>query len=211
MYFNSIKIVLSLNIKQHKSYCNIIKKFIDTTEAIMKKLLTMFWSFFKIGAFTFGGGYAMVSLMEREVVNTKEWMSKEEFIDTLVISQSLPGTFAVNTSIFIGYKIAGTMGAIMALLGTVLPSFFTIIIIATFFMQFRNNYYVDLAFKGISPAVPALVLIAVISLAKAVEKNVRNIILIIITVLLISFFKVHPVIVIIASAIYGVIYYRERV
>lgn len=177
----------------------------------MKKLLTMFWSFFKIGAFTFGGGYAMVSLMEREVVNTKEWMSKEEFIDTLVISQSLPGTFAVNTSIFIGYKIAGTMGAIMALLGTVLPSFFTIIIIATFFMQFRNNYYVDLAFKGISPAVPALVLIAVISLAKAVEKNVRNIILIIITVLLISFFKVHPVIVIIASAIYGVIYYRERV
>jgi chromate transporter len=203
--------VLSLNIKHHKSYYNIMKKFTDTMEAIMKKLLTMFWSFFKIGAFTFGGGYAMVSLMEREVVNTKEWMSKEEFIDTLVISQSLPGTFAVNTSIFIGYKIAGTMGAIMALLGTVLPSFFTIIIIATFFMQFRNNYYVDLAFKGISPAVPALVLIAVISLAKAVEKNVRNIILIIITVLLISFFKVHPVIVIIASAIYGVIYYRERV
>lgn len=203
--------MLSLNIKHHKSYYNIMKKFTDTMEAIMKKLLTMFWSFFKIGAFTFGGGYAMVSLMEREVVNTKEWMSKEEFIDTLVISQSLPGTFAVNTSIFIGYKIAGTMGAIMALLGTVLPSFFTIIIIATFFMQFRNNYYVDLAFKGISPAVPALVLIAVISLAKAVEKNVRNIILIIITVLLISFFKVHPVIVIIASAIYGVIYYRERV
>lgn len=177
----------------------------------MKKLITMFWSFFKIGAFTFGGGYAMVSLMEREVVDTKKWMSKEEFIDTLVISQSLPGTFAVNTSIFIGYKIAGTTGAIMALLGTVIPSFFTIIIISTFFMQFRNNYYVNLAFKGISSAVPALVLIAVVSLSKSVEKNCRNIILIIITVVLISFLKVHPVIVIIASAIYGVIYYRERV
>lgn len=177
----------------------------------MKKLLTMFWSFFKIGAFTFGGGYAMVPLIEVEVVGKKKWIDKEEFLDTLVIAQSFPGALAVNTSIFIGYRIGGTIGAIMALLGTVLPSFFIIIFIASFFMQFRNNYYVDLAFKGISAAVPVLVLIAVVSLSKSIKKNYRNAILILITIVLISFFKIHPVIVILASGIYGVIYYRERV
>ncbi|RXM75508.1 chromate transporter [Clostridium tetani] len=177
----------------------------------MKKLITMFWSFFKIGAFTFGGGYAMVPLIEVEVVYKKKWIDKEEFLDTLVIAQSFPGALAVNTSIFIGYRIGGTIGAIMALLGTVLPSFFIIIFIASFFMQFRNNYYVDLAFKGISAAVPVLVLIAVVSLSKSIKKNYRNAILIIITIVLISFFNIHPVIVILASGIYGVIYYRERV
>ncbi|BDR66252.1 chromate transporter [Clostridium tetani] len=177
----------------------------------MKKLITMFWSFFKIGAFTFGGGYAMVPLIEVEVVDKKKWIDKEEFLDTLVIAQSFPGALAVNTSIFIGYRIGGTIGAIMALLGTVLPSFFIIIFIASFFMQFRNNYYVDLAFKGISAAVPVLVLIAVVSLSKSIKKNYRNAILIIITIVLISFFKIHPVIVILASGIYGAIYYRERV
>ncbi|SUY54661.1 chromate transport protein [Clostridium tetani] len=98
----------------------------------MKKLLTMFWSFFKIGAFTFGGGYAMVPLIEVEVVDKKKWIDKEEFLDTLVIAQSFPGALAVNTSIFIGYRIGGAVGAIMALLGTVLPSFFIIIFIASF-------------------------------------------------------------------------------
>lgn len=177
----------------------------------MKKLITMFWSFFKIGAFTFGGGYAMVPLIEIEVVDKKKWIDKEEFLDTLVIAQSFPGALAVNTSIFIGYRIAGPLGAIVALLGTVLPSLFIIILIASFFMQFRNNYYVDLAFKGISAAVPVLVLIAVVSLSKSIKKNYRNAILILITIVLISLLKIHPVIVILASGIYGVIYYRERV
>ncbi|BDR88677.1 chromate transporter [Clostridium tetani] len=153
----------------------------------------------------------MVPLIEVEVVDKKKWIDKEEFLDTLVIAQSFPGALAVNTSIFIGYRIGGTIGAIMALLGTVLPSFFIIIFIASFFMQFRNNYYVDLAFKGISAAVPVLVLIAVVSLSKSIKKNYRNAILIIITIVLISFFKIHPVIVILASGIYGAIYYRERV
>ncbi|WP_125151928.1 chromate transporter [Clostridium rectalis] len=177
----------------------------------MKKLMNMFWSFFKIGAFTFGGGYAMIPLIEVEVVDKKKWISKEEFLDIVVISQSFPGALAVNASTFVGYKVEGVKGAIMALLGTILPSFSIILIIASFFMQFRNNYYVDLVFKGISAAVPVLVLIAVISLSKSVKKNYMNLILVLVTVLLVSIIKIHPVVVIILSGIYGYFYYREKV
>jgi chromate transporter len=125
----------------------------------MRKILEMFISFLKIGAFTFGGGYAMIPLIEEEVVKNKKWIEKEEFIDILVVSQSLPGALAVNCSIFLGYKIGGVIGGIMALLAVVLPSFLIIIIIAAFFMQFRDNYYVNAAFKGITAAVPMLVLV----------------------------------------------------
>ncbi|MDZ5016597.1 chromate transporter, partial [Clostridium perfringens] len=87
----------------------------------MRKILEMFISFLKIGAFTFGGGYAMIPLIEEEVVKNKKWIEKEEFIDILVVSQSLPGALAVNCSIFLGYKIGGVIGGIMALLAVVLP------------------------------------------------------------------------------------------
>lgn len=177
----------------------------------MKKLLTMFWSFFKIGAFTFGGGYAMIPLIQGEVVDNKKWISKEDFLDILVISQSFPGALAVNTSTFIGYKIGGILGALMALLGTVLPSFVIILFIAAFFVEFRNNHYVDLAFKGISAAVPMLVLIAVVSLSKSVKRNYMNAFVVITTIFLLRFLNIHPVIVIIISGFYGYFYYRKRV
>lgn len=177
----------------------------------MKKLLTMFWSFFKIGAFTFGGGYAMIPLIQREVVDNKKWISKEDFLDILVISQSFPGALAVNTSTFIGYKIEGILGALMALLGTVLPSFVIILCIAAFFMEFRTNHYVDLAFKGISAAVPMLVLIAVVSLSKSVKRNYMNVFIVAATIFLLRFLNIHPVIVIIISGFYGYFYYRKRV
>ncbi|MGV2794845.1 chromate transporter, partial [Clostridium perfringens] len=141
----------------------------------MRKILEMFISFFKIGAFTFGGGYAMIPLIEEEVVKNKKWIEKEEFIDILVVSQSLPGALAVNCSIFLGYKIGGVIGGIMALLAVVLPSFLIIIIIAAFFMQFRDNYYVNAAFKGITAAVPMLVLVGAVSLSKGLPKNTRTV------------------------------------
>lgn len=112
----------------------------------------------------------MIPLIEEEVVNKNSWISKEDFLDILVISQSFPGALAVNCSTFIGYKVSNLPGAILALLGTILPSFFIILCIASFFMQFRNNYYVDLIFKGINGAVPVLVLVAVISLSKSIKK-----------------------------------------
>lgn len=177
----------------------------------MKNLIEMFFTFFKIGAFTFGGGYAMIPLIEREVVSSKHWIGKDEFTDIIVISQSFPGAMAVNTSIFIGYKISGFKGAVVALLGTILPSFFIILIIATFFMQFRDYEIINKAFLGIGAAVPVLVLIAVQSLSKSVEKNTRNIIIVIASVIAISLFNIHPIIVILVSAVYGIISFRKVV
>lgn len=177
----------------------------------MEKVLKMFISFLKIGAFTFGGGYAMIPIIEKEVVDKNKWVSKDEFMDMLVVAQSLPGAMSVNTSIFIGYKIGGVLGAVMALLGVALPSFLIILLVATVFMQFRSNYYVNLAFKGISAAVPVLVLTGVVSLAKGVDKNKRNIIIFIISLVALIIFKVNPIIVIIIAAIFGAVFLKGKV
>lgn len=177
----------------------------------MKKSLELFLSIFKIGTFTFGGGYAMIPLIEEEVVVNKGWISKEEFLDILVVSQSLPGALAVNTSVFLGYKIGGFIGAMVALLAVILPSFLIILIIAVFFMKFRDNYYVNAAFKGITAAVPMLVLIGAISLSKGLEKNIRTLITIIVGIIALVFFNIHPVLVIIISGLYGVIFLKKQV
>ena len=177
----------------------------------MKKSLELFLSIFKIGTFTFGGGYAMIPLIEEEVVVNKGWISKEECLDILVVSQSLPGALAVNTSVFLGYKIGGFIGAMVALLAVILPSFLIILIIAVFFMKFRDNYYVNAAFKGITAAVPMLVLIGAISLSKGLEKNIRTLITIIVGIIALAFFNIHPVLVIIISGLYGVIFLKNQV
>ncbi|SUY48050.1 chromate transport protein [Clostridium putrefaciens] len=177
----------------------------------MKELIVMFFSFFKIGAFTFGGGYAMIPLIEKEVVESKRWISKDDFTDILVISQSFPGALPVNSSLFIGYKLGGVLGAIVALLGVIIPSFLIILTIATFFMRFRDNYIVDNVFKGIAGAVPVLVLVAVRSLSKSVKKNTINILITIICVVSITVFNVHPVIMIFIAAIYGIIFLGKQV
>ena len=177
----------------------------------MKKLIELFISIFKIGAFTFGGGYAMIPLIEEEVVNNKGWLSKEEFVDILIVAQSLPGALAVNTSIFLGYKISGILGAITALMAVILPSFFIILIIAIFFMQFRNHYYINAAFQGITAAVPMLVLVGAISLSKGLSKNLRTILTIIIALIALMFFNIHPVLVVVISGVYGAIFLREKV
>ena len=177
----------------------------------MDKVLKMFIAFFKIGAFTFGGGYAMIPIIEEEVVNKQKWVSKEEFMDMLVVAQSFPGAMSINCSIFIGYKIAGVLGGVIALLGVALPSFLIILIVATFFMKFRENYYVNLVFKGISAAVPVLVLTGVISLAKGIDKNIRNGITIVLALIALVIFKVNPIIVIIVAAIYGAVFLRKKV
>lgn len=178
----------------------------------MNKNLIMFFSFFKIGAFTFGGGYAMIPIIEEEVVNSKKWVSKEDFSDLIAISQSFPGALAVNSCIFIGYKVSGFIGAILALLGVVLPSFLIILLVASFFLNFRSNPIIDKCFKGINAAVPVLVLIAVQSLSKSIDKkNITNWVILILTIILIGIFNVHPFIIIICSALYGAIFLRKKV
>ncbi|MDO5497274.1 MAG: chromate transporter [Alistipes sp.] len=135
----------------------------------MKKFAELFWSFFKIGLFTFGGGYAMISIIEREVIRRKGWIEQKEFLDLLTIAQSAPGPIALNTSVFVGYKMYGYRGALSALLGVALPSFLIILLIAIFFAQFRHNPVVDAAFKGMRPAVVALIIAPILGFTKGMK------------------------------------------
>lgn len=135
----------------------------------MQSLPNIFLSFFKIGLFTFGGGYAMLPLIEQELIVRHKWIERKEFLDLLTLAQSVPGPIAVNTSVFVGYKVRGLKGAAAALLGTVLPSFVIILAIALFFADIRHNPYVDAAFKGMRPAVVALILWPVITLARGLH------------------------------------------
>ena len=132
-------------------------------------LLDLFTTFFKIGLFTFGGGFAMIPLIEREVIERKRWIERKDFVDMLVLAQSVPGPVAVNTAVFVGYKRAGVAGAVAATLGTVLPSFIVILLLALFFAEVRNNLYVDAAFRAMRPAVVALIVAPLMGLVKGMK------------------------------------------
>ena len=132
-------------------------------------LLKLFKTFFKIGLFTFGGGYAMIPLIQREVIERHKWIDEKDFLDMLVLAQSTPGPIAVNTSVFVGYKMAGVAGAIAATLGTVLPSFIVILLLALFFAEVRENRFIDAAFRAMRPAVIALIVAPLIGLVKGMK------------------------------------------
>lgn len=166
---------------------------------------TLFLTFFKIGAFTIGGGYAMLPLIQREVVG-RGWMKDDEFMDLFAVTQSLPGTFAINISIFIGYKLKKTRGALACMFGSILPSFFIILLIALFFTHVTDNVWVEKAFKALRPATVAL--IAVPCLTTALKLKLKKSILFIplISALLIWLGDVSPVYIIIVSALGGIMY-----
>ena len=132
-------------------------------------LWNLFISFLKIGAFTFGGGYAMVPIIEREVIERRGWVAREDFMDLLTVAQSAPGPIALNTAVFVGYKICGVRGALSALLGIVLPAFTIILLVAIFFADIRENQIVDAAFKAMRPAVVALIIAPVLGLARGMK------------------------------------------
>lgn len=165
--------------------------------------LQLFWTFFKIGAFTLGGGYAMIPLVQREVVDHRCWMGEEEFLDLIALAQSAPGIIAVNTAVFVGYKIAGRRGVVMSVLGATLPSFLIILLIAMCFKHFRDNPHVEAAFKGIRPAVVALIAAPLYKMAKAAKVTWKNVWIPIAAALLIWLAGVNPVIVIIAAIVGG--------
>ena len=130
-----------------------------------------FKTFFKIGIFTLGGGYAMIPLIEEEVVNKHKWVDKDEMLDLIAVAQSCPGVFAINIAIFIGYKLRKVRGAIATALGTALPSFLIILAIAIFFKQFEDNKVVAAIFRGIRPAVVALIAVPTFRLAQRAKLN----------------------------------------
>ncbi len=148
----------------------------------LKRILRLFLVFFKIGLFTFGGGYAMVAVMEREFVEKKGWINHEEFLDIIGIAESSPGPLAVNSATFIGYKYGKFFGALLATLGVVLPSFIIIFAISFFFEQFLALEYVGYAFRGIQACVAFLILSAGIKMLKHLKRTAFNVIMVSLTV-----------------------------
>lgn len=169
---------------------------------------TSFSTFFKIGLFTIGGGYAMIPLIEADVVEKRKWVEREEFLDLMAIAQSCPGIFAVNMSIFIGYKLRGVKGSIVCALGTVLPSFLIILGLALFFQQFRDNETVQRIFMGIRPAVVALIAAPTFKMAKSAKINKSNIWIPIVGALMIWLLGVSPIYIIIFAGLGGYLYGR---
>ena len=167
-----------------------------------------FRTFVKIGIFTLGGGYAMIPLIEEEVVNRHRWVSKDEMLDLIAIAQSCPGVFAINISIFIGYKLNKVRGALATTMGTALPSFMIILAIAMFFHQFEDNHVVAAMFQGIRPAVVALIAVPTFNMGKRAKLNKFTIWIPIVSALLIWLMGVSPIWIIIAAGIGGYIYGR---
>ena len=166
----------------------------------------LFSTFFKIGLFTIGGGYAMIPMIEAEVVDKYKWVSKEEFLDLIAISQSCPGVFAINISIFIGYKLRKVKGAVVTALGTALPSFLIILAIALFFQRFKDNEVVAAIFRGIRPAVVALIAVPTFNLAKSAHLTWANCWIPIVGALAIWLLGVSPIYIILAAGLGGYLY-----
>ncbi|MDE6555977.1 MAG: chromate transporter [Duncaniella sp.] len=147
----------------------------------------LFTTFFKIGAFTFGGGWAMISIIEKEIVDKHGWIERSEFLDLLAVAQSLPGILAVNISVAVGDKLRGSKGSVVAALGTILPSFLIILAIAIFLTPdlIKNNATLSAIFKGIRPAVVALIIAPVITSARAAKIGWKTIAIPVVTALLI--------------------------
>ena len=172
----------------------------------LRNMFELFRTFFQIGLFTIGGGYAMIPLIERKVVDEKAWVSDKELLDLIAVAQSCPGVFAVNISIFIGLKRKGNWGALVSAIGTCLPSFLCILAIALVFQQFRENVYVEHFFNGIRPAVVALIAIPVFRMAKSAKVNRYNVWIPSAASFLIWMFGVSPIFIVVAAGVSGYVY-----
>lgn len=170
----------------------------------MKFYWQLFLAFFKIGAFTFGGGYAMIPLIQREVVSKKKWLEEPEFIDMLALAQSVPGPIALNTAVFVGYKKKGVKGSIVTSLGIILPSFIIILLIALVFTEFKSNPTVERVFKGIRPAVVALIAAPLWKMGKSAGITRKTIIIPVGAALLIWLLGISPIYMVIAAIIGGI-------
>ena len=171
----------------------------------MKRVWTLFYVFLKIGAFTFGGGYAMIPLIEREVVERKGWITAEDMLDIIAIAESTPGPIAINTATFVGYKTAGVFGSAAATLGVVLPSFVIISIISLVLQEFRDLQAVQFAFQGIRAGVLALIVKALWSMYKKCPKSLFSYIVMAASFIVAAFTNIHIILIIVAAAAAGII------
>ena len=172
---------------------------------MLKKLFTLFLTFFKIGAFTFGGGYAMIPLIQRETVENQGWISDDDILEIIAIAESTPGPIAINSATFVGYKVAGFFGSFFATLGVVLPSFIIILAISYVLEAFQSLQAVTYAFNGIRAGVLALIFKALFGMYKKSKKNAVSYIVMALAFVTVAFFKVNTLIVIVGCAVIGLI------
>lgn len=169
-----------------------------------KPLLELFFCFLKIGAFTFGGGYAMIPLIHRETVHRRKWVTEEDILDIVAIAESSPGPIAINAATFVGYKTAGSLGALFATLGVVIPSFTIIAVIATIINYFESLNIVKYAFFGIRAGILALLINAVYMMFKKTDKSIISYIIMLGAFLGVVILKVNVLYIIITCAVVGV-------
>lgn len=176
----------------------------------MKELWRLFFTFFRMGAFTFGGGYAMLPIIQKEIVEKNKWATEDEVLDYYAIGQCTPGIIAINSATFIGFKHKGIPGAIAAAAGMVCPSLIIITLIATYFKHFQDYVIVGHAFGGIRVAVAALIVNTVIKMLKTSVRDRLGIIIFGMSFLAVAFFNVSPIIAVVFSGIIGIATIKVR-
>ncbi len=174
-----------------------------------KILLQIFIIFLKIGAFTFGGGLAMLPLVKQEIVDHRKWVSPQEFVDIVAVAMSAPGAIIINSAVYVGYKIKGTAGSLAAVLGAALPSFSVILVIAVFFLQFQNLPGVEAVFSGIRPAVGAFIAAAVFKVGRTSLTQIKSLAFIVLFLLFALFLEFHPILIIVMGGFTGLVFYRN--
>ena len=176
----------------------------------MKEVLEIFWAFFVIGASTFGGGYAMIPVLQRELINKRGWINMDEVMDYFTIAQITPGIIAVNVATFVGYKRKGILGGIIATIALILPGVSLMLIISLFLRRFAEYRLVQHAFTGIRIAVCALILDTLVKLFKGLFKDLRPIIIFIIALVLSLVFSISPVLIILGAGMVGFLLYNKK-
>ncbi|MFS0779765.1 chromate transporter [Neobacillus sp. 3P2-tot-E-2] len=169
-----------------------------------KKLFLIFWTFFKIGPVTFGGGYAMIPIIEKEVVDKKKWIKTEEITDVFAIAGSIPGAIAINSSTFIGYKIGGIKGAIAALIGVFLPTFLIVVALSVIFLQIQNNPKIEAAFQAIRASIVALIAYAGYLISKTAIVDKTTVCISLGSMAMLFFSPIHPVLIILFGILLGI-------
>jgi chromate transporter len=169
-----------------------------------ESLWTILLTFFKVGAFTFGGGYAILPVIQREVVENRKWVSNSTFSDILIITQGMPGQLALNSAIQIGIRLRGNIGGLVAALGVTAPSVIILLIIAAWlYPLFRDNIYVQAAFYGLRPAVVALIAYAAIKMGREILHGWRGVLLCAVLLVIAIITRIHPILVLVAGGVAG--------
>lgn len=169
-------------------------------------LLQLFWTFFKVGAFTFGGGYAMISILEEELVSKKKWVTSQDMLDMIVIAESTPGVIAVNAATSIGFKLRGVLGALLSTLGVVLPSFLIIFGLSFAIQAFQSNEWYKAAFRGIQACVTILIVNAFVKVSKNINKDVFSFVLLVAAFAVAVFTNFNVIFLIIIGGVLGIVY-----